>query len=50
MPAVTVYWYDGGLLPRCPEGLPEGWGVNPTCHIFPSKMPKIADSENTYCL
>ena len=24
MPAVTVYWYDGGLLPRRPEGLPEG--------------------------
>jgi len=24
MPAVTVYWYDGGLLPRRPEGLPDG--------------------------
>ena len=24
MPAVTVFWYDGGLLPRRPEGLPEG--------------------------
>ena len=24
MPAVTVYWYDGGLLPRRPEGLPAG--------------------------
>ncbi|MDR2231706.1 MAG: Gfo/Idh/MocA family oxidoreductase [Tannerella sp.] len=24
MPAVTVQWYDGGLLPNRPEGLPEG--------------------------
>ena len=24
MPAVTVSWYDGGLLPRRPEGLPDG--------------------------
>ena len=24
MPAVTVYWYDGGLLPRRPEGFPDG--------------------------
>ena len=24
MPAVTVFWYDGGLLPRRPEGLPDG--------------------------
>ena len=24
MPAVSVYWYDGGLLPRRPEGLPDG--------------------------
>ena len=24
MPAVTVYWYDGGLTPRRPEGLPDG--------------------------
>jgi len=24
MPAVTVYWYDGGLLPRRPEGIPDG--------------------------
>ena len=24
MPAVTVYWYDGGLLPRRPESLPDG--------------------------
>ena len=24
MPAVTVHWYDGGLLPRRPEGLPDG--------------------------
>ncbi len=24
MPAVTVYWYDGGLQPRRPEGLPDG--------------------------
>jgi predicted dehydrogenase len=23
MPAVTVFWYDGGLLPRRPEGLPD---------------------------
>jgi predicted dehydrogenase len=23
MPAVTVRWYDGGLLPRRPEGLPD---------------------------
>jgi predicted dehydrogenase len=23
MPAVTVYWYDGGLVPRRPEGLPD---------------------------
>ena len=23
-PAVTVFWYDGGLLPRRPEGFPEG--------------------------
>ncbi len=24
MPAVTVHWYDGGLQPRRPEGLPDG--------------------------
>jgi len=24
MPAVTVFWYDGGLTPRRPEGLPDG--------------------------
>jgi len=24
MPAVTVFWYDGGLLPRRPAGLPDG--------------------------
>ena len=24
MPAVTIKWYDGGLLPERPEGLPEG--------------------------
>ena len=24
MPALTVSWYDGGLTPRRPEGLPEG--------------------------
>ena len=24
MPAVSVFWYDGGLTPRRPEGLPEG--------------------------
>jgi len=24
MPAVSVYWYDGGLLPRRPEGLLDG--------------------------
>ena len=23
MPAVTVFWYDGGLVPRRPEGLPD---------------------------
>ncbi|HOH29776.1 MAG TPA: gfo/Idh/MocA family oxidoreductase, partial [Candidatus Hydrogenedentes bacterium] len=23
MEAVTVYWYDGGLLPKRPEGVPE---------------------------
>jgi len=24
MPAVSVYWYDGGMLPRRPESLPDG--------------------------
>jgi predicted dehydrogenase len=24
MPAVDVYWYDGGILPKRPEGIPEG--------------------------
>ncbi len=24
MPAVKVYWYDGGMLPDRPEGLPDG--------------------------
>jgi predicted dehydrogenase len=27
MPAVNVYWYDGGLLPDRPEGLKDGEGL-----------------------
>ena len=26
MPAVSVYWYDGGLLPNRPDNLPDGVG------------------------
>ena len=24
MPEVEVHWYDGGMMPNCPEGFPEG--------------------------
>lgn len=28
MPPLTVTWYDGGLLPKRPEGLPDGQMIN----------------------
>lgn len=28
MPEVEVYWYDGGLVPMRPEGVPEGKNLN----------------------
>ena len=36
MPEVEVYWYDGGLLPIRPEGLPAGKDLNDQggCAIF----------------